>query len=707
MKKPELLSPAGDFKSLEMAIQGGADAIYVALKSYGARAFAPNFTKEEIVDAIKLCHLYGVKLYVAMNTLVKDTLVDDFLANIEFLYLNGIDAVIMQDLGMICLVREKYPDLEIHASTQFNNSSKNTLLLLQELGVKRAVLSRELSLDEIKTLDVDIEKEIFIHGALCISYSGCCLFSSMIGNRSGNRGECTGCCRLPYTLMKDNKVVDKGYLLSTKELNTTRRVLELIESGVDSLKIEGRMKSSSYVYFITKFYRNLIDNFNSVDIDKEEDKLKILFNREFTEGHLFDISGKDLLNTKSPNHQGKRIGKVLECTKDKIKIKLDDTLYQEDGIRFGESKKGLIVNFLYDKNKALVSSSNNICYIDNKVGLRSLDTVYLTSSKVLEKELMNYNKRRIPITFTIKAHVNEKLELSVCDGKNSYTLSTIVVEKAKNSPTDVERIKMQLAKTNDTVYIVDNIITDISDNIFIPIKSLNDIRRGVLEQLNKIRMQVSLKKIGEVSFPKLDITPTSYKTILVNNDSALRIALKDKYERIYVTKKDIFDKYKEEHSNIYYSGRRNLLEVEFLERNLVHDICGSKTSYDVSDYTFNVFNRYTVYYLHKLGYKTVTLSVELTFSEIQNLREEFFKTFKFYPNLEIFAVGRVEVMIIKGDIFCQSGDIKLVDYKGRCFPVYYDEAGYTHIYGCEIIDEMSFYKSKLNDVNLRVDTTFM
>lgn len=707
MKKPELLSPAGDFGSLEMAIQGGADAVYVSLKSYGARAFATNFTKEEIVDAIRLCHLYGVKLYVAMNTLVKDIEVDDFLNNIEFLYLNGVDAVIMQDLGMICLVREKYPDLEIHASTQFNNSSKNTLLLLKKLGVKRAVLSRELGLDEIRKLDIDIEKEIFIHGALCISYSGCCLFSSMIGNRSGNRGECTGCCRLPYVLMKNNKIVDKGYLLSTKELNTTRRVLELIESGVDSLKIEGRMKSSSYVYFITKFYRNLIDNFSGVDIDKEEDKLKILFNREFTEGHLFNISGKDLLNTKSPNHQGKKIGKVLECTKDRIKIKLDDTLHQEDGIRFGESKKGLIVNFLYDKNKALVSSSDNICYIDNKIGLSSLDTVYLTSSKVLEKEIMNYNKRRISITFTIRAHVNGKLELSVFDGKNSYTLSTIVVEKAKNSPTDVERIKRQLAKTNDTIYKVDSIITDVSDNIFIPIKALNDIRRDVLKKLDEIRTQVNLKKIKEVSFPKLDIIPTNYKTILVNNDSELRLALKDKYERIYVTKKDIFDKYKEKYSNIYYSGRRNLLEVDFLERNLVHDICEGKTSYDVSDYTFNVFNRYTVYYLHRLGYKIVTVSVELTFSEIQRLREEFFKTFKFYPNLEIFAVGRVEVMIIRGDIFCQSSDIKLIDYKGRCFPVYYDDSGYTHIYSCAKIDKMSFYKSKLEDVNLRVDTTFM
>lgn len=220
MKKIELLSPAGDYKSLEMAIDAGADAVYVSLKSYGARAFAPNFTMDEIKSAIKLCHLYGVRLYVTMNTLVKDTEVDDFLEKVKFLYLEGVDALIMQDLGMICLVRQMYPDLEIHASTQFNNSSKDTLILLKKLGVKRAVLSRELSIDEIKMMDVDIEKEIFIHGALCVSYSGCCLFSSMIGHRSGNRGECTGCCRLPYKLETNGKIVNSGYLLSMKELNT-------------------------------------------------------------------------------------------------------------------------------------------------------------------------------------------------------------------------------------------------------------------------------------------------------------------------------------------------------------------------------------------------------------------------------------------------------------------------------------------------------
>ena len=257
MKKPELLIPAGDMDSLLQAIHNGADAIYIGGKNYGARKFAHNFSNEEIKQALDLCHLYDVKLYVTMNTLIKDNEVEDFLNQVEYLHKLGIDAIIMQDFGMICLVREKYPNLEIHASTQANNSSVDTVRLFHKLGVKRVVLSRELSKEEIEKIDVPIEKEAFVHGALCISYSGCCLMSSMIGTRSGNRGECAGSCRLPYSLEYKNRIISSNkYLLSTKELNTSRKIKELIDSGIDSFKIEGRMKSSEYVGLITRYYRN-------------------------------------------------------------------------------------------------------------------------------------------------------------------------------------------------------------------------------------------------------------------------------------------------------------------------------------------------------------------------------------------------------------------------------------------------------------------
>lgn len=705
MKKIELLSPAGDYKSLEMAIDAGADAVYVSLKSYGARAFAPNFTMDEIKSAIKLCHLYGVRLYVTMNTLVKDTEVDDFLEKVKFLYLEGVDALIMQDLGMICLVRQMYPDLEIHASTQFNNSSKDTLILLKKLGVKRAVLSRELSIDEIKMMDVDIEKEIFIHGALCVSYSGCCLFSSMIGHRSGNRGECTGCCRLPYKLETNGKIVNSGYLLSMKELNTTKRIKELLNSGVCSLKIEGRMKSSSYVYFITKFYRRLIDGVD-VDIDKEEEKLKILFNREFTFGHLFNINDSNLLNTKSPNHQGKTIGKVISVNKNRIKIKLDYPLHQEDGIRFMESKKGLVVNFLYDKNNKLTSCAENICYVDNKIGLTSLDKVNLTSSKVLEKEILAYEKRKVDVSFKLVTKASEPLKLIVSDGINKVLLTGKIVAKALNSPTTEDRIRKQLQKTNDTVYRVKDITVDMDEQLFIPIKELNEIRREILDKLTELRTKVKEKRICDVNFSKLDVEVLPAKSILVNDLANFLKAIDDKYDRIYVTKKDIYDKYKNKYPNIYYSGRRNLLNVCFYEKNLIHDICLSKTKNDICDYTFNVFNRYTVYYLHKMGYKCVTLSLELTYEDIKLLQKEFVATFGFKPNLEVFALGRAELMIIKGDLLKCRDTSFLIDSKNRRFPVFYDGV-YTHVYNYLKRNKLDFYEHNLDEVSLRVDTTFM
>ena len=347
--KHELLVPAGDVESLNQAIANGADAVYVGCKNFGARKFAKNFDNEEIVTAIKICHLYGVKLYVTMNTLVKDAEVPEFLGQIEFLYKAGVDAVLIQDFGMLCLVREKYPGLEVHASTQANTSSKETAALYHSLGVKRVVFSREMSLEEIKKVDVPIEKEVFIHGALCISYSGNCLMSSMLGGRSGNRGECAGCCRLPYTLEKGQRVMAKDkYLLSTKELNTSYRFEELLDSDITSFKIEGRMKSPEYVGFITKFYRNLIDSHcKNIDIDGLNKQLKTIFNRGFTEGYLFNTEPVELMNTDTPNHIGLEIGKVIEVTPKFIKIELIEELNQQDGIRFLNNGNGFIVNYLY------------------------------------------------------------------------------------------------------------------------------------------------------------------------------------------------------------------------------------------------------------------------------------------------------------------------------------------------------------------------
>ena len=315
----ELLSPAGNMDCLRAAVTNGCDAVYISCKYFGARKFANNFDNNEILEAIKYCHLYNVKVYVTMNTLVRDLEVDDFINQARFLYQNGVDALIVQDFGMICLLREKFPNLEIHASTQANNSSYETCKLYYDLGVKRVVFSRELSIDEIDNINIPIEKEAFIHGALCISYSGCCLMSSMLGGRSGNRGECAGSCRQTYSLIENGKLLSKDkYILSTKELNTSGFIDRLKNSSIYSLKIEGRMKSPLYVGFITRFYRKLLDG-EKINYNEELDKLKTIFNREFTCGRLFCENDKDIMNIKSPNHIGLKIGKC-SLFKDKITL---------------------------------------------------------------------------------------------------------------------------------------------------------------------------------------------------------------------------------------------------------------------------------------------------------------------------------------------------------------------------------------------------
>ena len=302
MKKVELLSPAGNMECLISAVQNGADAVYLGGKKFGARAFANNFDGEEMIKAIKYCHLYGVKIYVTVNTLVYDSEMKEALEYVSFLHKNGVDALIVQDIGLIRRIRQIYPNLELHASTQCHNHSKDSILEMQKLGVKRVVLARELSLEEIKNIDVDIEKEVFVHGALCVSYSGCCLFSSMNGGRSGNRGECTGCCRLPYKLIKNGKELKTNgdYLLSTRSLCTITRIKELIESGITSFKIEGRMKSPEYTGYITRIYKEKIDDYynkKNISVSSEEiDNIKKLYNRKLTLGYLFGEHGKALMN---------------------------------------------------------------------------------------------------------------------------------------------------------------------------------------------------------------------------------------------------------------------------------------------------------------------------------------------------------------------------------------------------------------------------
>ena len=498
----ELLSPVGSRKCLEAAINNGADAVYLGGKSFGARQFAPNFTLEELKEAVIYSHLYGVKVYVTVNTIVYEDEIDPFLEYIDYLYAIGVDALIMQDIGMIFLVRKKYPNFEIHASTQIHSGNREVLLLLKSLGVKRAVLDRELSLEEIEKIDVDIEKEVFIHGALCNSYSGCCLFSSLNGGRSGNRGMCVQSCRLPYKLIKNNKYIETDrYLLSTKELCTIDNFDKLMNSNISSFKIEGRMKSPSYVGYVTRIYRKLIDNYNKdnklIVNEKEKDNLKILFNRDFTSGYLFNDR---IMNTSTSNHQGLEIGKIIKVTPKKIKIKLSKNLYQEDGLRFKNSNKGMIVNFIYNEKNLLINkaSTGDIIYLDNRINLKDKDIVVKTSSNYLDKEILSVEEKKMLININVLLKDNN-LEISFSDIDGNIVKDKVLVYNPINRNTTNNEIIEKLSKLGGTPFTINNINIDINKNIFVNMKDLNNIRRLLVDKLiierTKVKRNIIINNI--------------------------------------------------------------------------------------------------------------------------------------------------------------------------------------------------------------------
>lgn len=692
MNNHELLIPAGDMDSLRQAVYNGADAVYLGCKLFGARKFAKNFDNDEIVEAIKFCHLYGVKIFVTMNTLVKNDEVDTFISQAKFLHEHGVDALIVQDFGMICLLREMFPNLEIHASTQFNNSSYDTCKLLYDIGVKRVVFSRELTIDQIDNIDVPIEKEAFIHGALCISYSGNCLMSSMLGGRSGNRGECAGCCRMKFNLLDNKNILEKDkYLLSTKELNTSSCIDRLLNSSIYSFKIEGRMKGPLYVGFITRFYRNLIDG-KMMNFDEETNKLKTIFNREFTTGRIFDVSDYELMNTKSPNHIGLDIGKC-SIYKDKIKIELNYgvTLNQYDAIRFKNSNKGLIINFLYDEKMLLTNSATGICYVDNKIELDSDDLVSITQDYLLGKEFENISEKKINVTFNVKCKLGSSLELSISDGENTVTLEDGNIESALNVPTSKEVIIEKLSKLGDTPFVCNEFNIELDENVFVPMKILNELRRRVCEELINIRRDKKKEVIinNNINFDMFNDSDKiiNNKTCYVFTEEQLKFAIDNNFERIYVKDKELFNKYKSD--NLYLViDRCSYSYDELTDNSFVSDYMDfSNKNNIIGNYSLNVFNIYTAYYLRKIGLNVIPLSVELNEYEIltfMKLFKEKFGTCKF----EVLKYGRVENMIIKGNILnldINKFDYRLEDFKERLFPVYYDGIN-THIFNYEKVN---------------------
>lgn len=712
----ELLVPVGNMDSLMIAINAGADAVYLAGKRYGARASAVNFDNDEMIRAIKLCHLYGVKIYVTVNTLIYESEFSSVIEYVTFLYKNGVDAIIVQDLGLISYLRQYLPDLEIHASTQVHNTNTSTVKHLKELGVKRVVLARELSLDEIDKIDTDIELEAFIHGAICVSYSGQCLFSSRILNRSGNRGECAQMCRLPYQLYHGDELVstEGNYLLSPRELNTSSSFARIMESNVYSLKIEGRLKSPEYVGCVTKLYRSLIDEYektHTCHVDKELlNDLKTIFNRDFTEGFILNSSVYDLMNIKTSNHQGSYLGEVVDVTKKYIKIRLDHELTQGDGIRFISSNEGMIANFIYNTKELLINSADKgeFILLDNKFNVKKGDKLTKTFSVKIRDKYTNLEEKKIPVNMVFSAQENKELILVISDGINKVEKRCGLAEVARTVATDDERIKDQLSKLGNTPFKLNELTLNVENNLFINIKDINEVRRQAVEKLKALRedseREVDLK--NHESTYKLAYNDNISISVLVRNEKQLEYLL-DKVDRIYVTDKKLKNKYSDK-GNVLY--RTNRVFDNYEDKSLVTEL-GSLKNGAIADYFLNATNHETINYYSNYT-DLVTLSCELEDEEIKNIMD-------YYDgkvNVEILIYGRIELMLMKycplkylvnkdkACSVCQSGQYYLAggsEFDLKKYPIITDVLTHTTILlNHEVtkkIDSIPFYK----DVGVR------
>ncbi|MFI3170975.1 MAG: DUF3656 domain-containing protein [Eubacteriales bacterium] len=486
-KRVEILSPAGSFDCLVAALKSGADAIYVGGDRFGARANANNFTLEELKKAIDLVHLHGKQLYLTVNTLLKESEIQEQLYEyLEPLYIHGIDAVIVQDLGVLQFVKAFFPDLPIHASTQMTVTSALGARFLEDLGVERVVTSRELMLGEVKEIaeSTKLEIESFVHGALCYSYSGQCLYSSMIGGRSGNRGQCAQPCRLPYKVDGETE-----YYMSLKDICTLYEIPDLIEAGVFSFKIEGRMKKPEYVASVTAMYRKYVDLYlekgkaNYKVAEQDVDILRDIFNRgDFHSGYWKQYNGKEMITTGKPSHTGVPSIQVQDQMGRQVFGKALRTLNKGDIIEITENGDNYTLGQAYQCNEKIQLS------LRKGVILKKGTVLYRTRNQELiqgiEKEL-DSNKLQEVMTGTLVLVAGCKAALHLQMGMHFVSIEGEVVQTATTQPASKEKIAQQIRKTGNTPFQFQSIEIVMDDNIFVPTQQLNQLRRDGIAVLER------------------------------------------------------------------------------------------------------------------------------------------------------------------------------------------------------------------------------
>lgn len=683
----ELLSPVGDFECLKAAVQNGADAVYFGANSFSARSFATNFDMESLEKAITYAKIRNVKTNLTLNTLIKNNELSEAFELAKKAYEFGIDAIIVQDLGLASLLIKNFPDLDIHASTQMSVHNLEGVKKLESLGFKRVVLSRELPISEIEYIckNTKVEIECFVHGALCISYSGQCLFSSSVGGRSGNRGSCAQPCRLPYTLLENQeKEISSGYLLSPRDLCGLEYLPQLIKAGVTSFKIEGRMKKPEYVATVTRIYRKYIDNIlnnNYFEIDSKDKKdLLQVFNRGGSSlGHLSSSENRNLIFKEKPNNMGLFLGTVSNFNNNKgyVSLKLNESISIGDKICIqtpSEESNYTISELMINKRNSPTANIGDFVTIGRiKGNIKNRNKIYkITDKNLFDKagktfaDNVEIKKKNLNCSIVLKKDLPIKIRISDVDGNISVNCSSeICPVPALNSPITEERIISQLSKTNNTPFVFSNINVDMEDGLYVsPISALNELRRNALAKYEK-ELISSFKRSSSATFASNDlrVNLNNYKISLLLNvlnvdfdyskiSQADRIYVPFKYW-INATYSDIlkdicnkFDTYiylpcimRNNYLKLFRNNIDKILN-NFKIKGFVISNIGQlellnsySENYDfVGNYTLNLFNSETAQHL---ALSTVCVSPELDKDTISNLTVPNHKEVIAYGNLPL------------------------------------------------------------------------
>ncbi len=696
----ELLSPAGDFSCALTALYNGCDAIYCALERFGARAYARNLTEDELKKLLQLAHSLNKKIYVTVNTIIKDNELNDSIEFINNLYKLGVDGLILADYALITYVIENLPEMEAHISTQAGLKYLEDVLYFEKLKAKRCVLAREVSFDDIKYIkeNTNMPLEIFAHGALCVSYSGGCLMSSMLTLRSGNRGRCSQNCRREYTLYKNNDVIDSGFMLSMRDLCTFDDVNKLKDINVDSLKLEGRMKNEQYVKIVTSEYRKKLD-----DRNYKSTMLENIFHRNYTKGFIFNEDRGKIVDIGKKNNEGKYIGTIIKKDGNLTLVNIIDKLSIKDRIKIEDDEDYYFtVDEIFNLKKQNVNNISGNCYLNIYKNMKNNSKIYKMIDSSID--ISFDNKYKLPIIIKASGKLNDNLKLETeIHGIKFEAISNEVFQSSLTKPIDSDTLFKQLAKLNDTSFYLDKVINNLEGNLFMTISAINNTRRILVDKISDyFQYKRELKNIDlnieKINYDIEDIKLTAFCVTQEQYDMCKELGIKDIYYKNYA-------KY----------VRQNNLDIAYGE----YILCGNygdiykyndKTL--ISDYSFNVINSKAIYDLHKANVKYVTLSVETSYKELDEIGKNYQK-YGNNPNLEMIVYGRINLMTLKYCPLrrynecnkCKENKYYIKDSKEK-FPIYHDGC-ITHIVNSKplnLIDDIKDISKVVKRLRLQFTT---